>query len=457
MGKEQYISINPFTGETEFTADTESYEQVVQKLNIANDSQKNWARLSLEARKKYLPAFANALKKNADEYGKLISREMGKPLKAAIAEVNKCATVPEFCAENIHVLADKELAQADAIRNFTAHEPLGVIYGIMPWNYPFWQVIRFAVPAIAAGNTVVVKHAGSVPQCALAIEKLFQEVFETPGIYQNLFIDFATSDKVIAHPIIKGVSLTGSERAGSAVGAATSKAIKPLILELGGSDAFIVTEDVDLAACAKEAVTGRFQNNGQSCVASKRFIVQSSIYEDFRAAFLRNLNEYQMGDPLRDDTKLGPQAREDLRDELKAQVDETVAAGATFTPSDHQVPLSGWFIQPGILEEIPEGSRAFSEELFGPVASFYKYEKDEEAIQIANATTFGLGGTVYCRDRTRALQLARNMNTGNVYLNRHTVSNAALPFGGTCHSGIGKEMSLDGLLNFVNRKTISVA
>jgi succinate-semialdehyde dehydrogenase/glutarate-semialdehyde dehydrogenase len=384
----------------------------------------------------------------------VITQEMGKLLKDAKAEVAKCATVCDYYAEHGEAFLQDEVIDSDAGKSYVAYLPIGTVLAVMPWNYPFWQVFRFAAPALVAGNTGLLKHASNVPQCALAIEEVFSKAGFPPGVFRSLMIRASQVSKVIADKRVHAVTLTGSEPAGKQVARTAGEYLKKSVLELGGSDAFIVLEDADMDLAVKNAITSRYLNSGQSCIAAKRFIVVDAIAEDFVARFKAGVEALQPGDPSDPATTLGPMARADLRDDLHQQVQDTIAAGAVAVTGCKPVAGPGAFYQASILDRVEPGMRAYAEELFGPVAIVIRARDEADALRIANESEFGLGGSVWTRNSERGERLARQVQSGCTFVNGYVKSDARLPFGGIKRSGYGRELSHHGMHEFVNAKTI---
>ena len=389
--------------------------------------------------------------------GELMTLEMGKPLKAAIAEAEKCATACRYYAQNAEpFLADRKVA-VESGEARVAFQPLGPVLAVMPWNFPFWQVFRFAAPALMAGNVGLLKHASNVPQCALAIEDIFARAGFESGTFQTLLIGSEAVASVIADPRIVAVTLTGSDGAGRSVGEQAGRHLKKTVLELGGSDPFIVLPSANLDAAVSTAVRARMINNGQSCIAAKRFIVHQSIYESFITKFVGAVSRVRVGDPMDDSTALGPLATETIRTELHQQVERTVAMGARLLTGGMPLPGRGYYYQPTVLDRIPADSPAAQDELFGPVASVFKAANIEDAISIANATRFGLGASAWTNDPAEQRKLVEEIEAGSVFINDMVASDSRLPFGGVKGSGYGRELSEFGICEFVNIKTVRIA
>ena len=413
--------------------------------------------LSFDERATWMREAAKLLKARKQRYGRLLTEEMGKTFTAAVAEVEKCAWVCSYYADHAAAqLADRPIT-TEAGRAYASYLPIGPVLAVMPWNFPFWQVFRFAAPALMAGNTGLLKHASNVPGSALAIAEIFSDAGFPADCFQTLLIGADQVERVIADPRVRAVTLTGSEGAGIAVAAAAGKHIKKTVLELGGSDPFIVMPSADFDKAVDTAVTARTLNNGQSCIAAKRFIVHRAIYPRFRDAFVAAFEALKVGDPMLKSTDIGPLATAAGRNDLTAQVAETVAAGARRLCGAEPVKGEGYFFTPGILEEVPERSIGFREELFGPVALLFSVDDLDEAIALANSSRFGLGSAIFTRDQQEISQAVRELDSGSTFVNAMVASDPRLPFGGVKASGYGRELSEDGIREFTNIKTVSIA
>lgn len=447
-------TINPTTGKSEKKFSEISKEELRRKINSAEAAFNSWQKTDFDFRKIKMLNAASILRNEKEKFGRLLTLEMGKTLLQAIAEVEKCAWVCEYYAENAETILQKEIIQTDADESFVRFDPLGVILAVMPWNFPFWQVFRFAAPALMAGNAALLKHASNVPQSALAIEEIFNRAGFPENVFQTLLIGSSLVDEVIKHPFVKAATLTGSEPAGRSVASACGKLLKKTVMELGGSDPFIVLDDADLQTAVNVAVTARLINNGQSCIAAKRFIVVKNIYDDFTNLFVDKMKSVKLGDPFEHETELGPIAREDLLFDLLSQIEKSVAAGAEILCGGKRIEREGYFLEPTILANIKKGMPAYHEEIFGPVAILIKAEDEDDAIRIANDTEFGLGASVWTKDKNRIEKFSREIQSGSVFINGLVKSDPRLPFGGIKNSGYGRELSHYGIKEFVNIKTV---
>lgn len=445
---------NPATGDVLDTYAELSPADLSAALDQAVTAQRRWRSLRFARRAAGLSAVAEALEARADDLARLMALEMGKPLAQGVAECKKSAGACRYYAENAEALLADEAVTVDSGSAAVTHAPLGVILGIMPWNFPLWQVLRFVAPTLMAGNTVLIKHAPNVTGTALALARLFDDAGLGEGVYTALVIDLEPTAQVIADPRVAAVSLTGSVRAGRAVAAQAGQAVKKCVLELGGSDAYVVLDDADIDLAATACVNFRLVNAGQSCIAAKRWIVTRPARPAFEAAVRVRLAEQVVGDPFDSATTVGPMARDDLREQLHDQVQASIAAGARCTLGGVLPAGTGSYYPVTLLTDPPPGSAAYADELFGPVATLIEAADAEVALQIANDTVYGLGGAVFSRDLEAAEAFARQMHCGAVGINRAVVSDPRLPFGGIGHSGYGRELSRHGLMEFVNVRAI---
>ena len=450
-----FISINPFTEKHIHQFHLIGDEHLDEVVSKATESQKIWRLLSFDKRASYFIKLATLIKEHQNELAELAVFEMGKPIKEALAEVLKCTTACEYYASKSEQILTPNSSVADTGKTVEIlYEPIGVVLSIFPWNFPYWQIIRSAVPILMAGNTALIKPAPNVPKCSLAIQNLFQQAGFPEGVMQTIFADEHQIAGLIADDRIKAVTLTGSEKAGSIVASQAAKHIKRAVLELRGSDPFIVLEDADLVVAADTAITARFQNNGQSCIASKRFILQANIADQFIELLKERMAHLNLGDPMDTNVNIGPMARNDLRDKLKDQVDESIKLGAQIIYQHPQEMGKGFFFPPTILTHIPKNAPAYSEELFGPVLSVFIVEHATEAIHLANDTSFGLGACVWTNNKELGNDIAKELVCGTVFINGLVKSNTAYPFGGAKHSGFGRELGEWGIREFCNVKTI---
>jgi succinate-semialdehyde dehydrogenase/glutarate-semialdehyde dehydrogenase len=447
-------SINPATGKEIQSFPEHSPEEIEKIVTKAGEAFKNWRNVAFSERGILMKKAAAILRDKSNIYGRVITQEMGKPLSQAIAEVEKCALVCDYYAENAEKILTPEVVSTDASESYLQFEPLGVILAVMPWNYPFWQVFRFAVPALMAGNVALLKHASNVPLSALAIEEIFSQAGFPSGTFTTLLSGPQNIEQIISLPAVKGVTLTGSEAAGRQVAAISGKYLKKIVLELGGSDPFIVLPDADLETAARAAIAGRLINNGQSCVAAKRFIIVKSVYTDFEQKLVKLMRQVKVGDPLELPTELGPLAREDLRVELERQVKRSCENGAVILCGGQRIKGPGFYFQPTLLANVHKGMPAYDEELFGPVAALIQVEDEEEAVNVANDTAFGLGASIWTGDRKKAVRLANRLESGMVFINGIVKSDPRLTFGGIKNSGYGRELADYGIKEFVNIKTV---
>lgn len=417
----------------------------------------DWRETPFKERKKYMLRTAELLRKNQNEYATIITSEMGKPITSARGEIEKCALVCEYYANNAeNMLAPRDI-KTDMKKSMVVYRPLGIIFAIMPWNFPFWQVFRFAAPNLMAGNAALLSHAPISTGTGLAIEALLREAGFPNNLFRALVIGNDVAAYTIKHPKVAAVTLTGSERAGSAVGAEAANSLKKVVLELGGSDPYLILEDADLELAAEECIASRMNNTGQVCISAKRIIVVDPIYDEFKKILLEKLKHYNMGDPMDENTNFGPMARNDLRDEVHQQVKECVEKGASLLTGAEIPDRTGFYYPPTVLENVSKGMPAYDDEIFGPVISFIRVKDEKEAIDIANDSRFGLAGAVFTQNVERGLNIAINkIRTGTCYVNGFVSSDPRLPFGGIKSSGYGRELAQEGIHEFINTKTICV-
>lgn len=450
----RFVSVNPATGERFAEHDVWGEPEIAQALERAARAAPAWAALPVEQRCDYLRKCAAILRGRVDKLALLITKEMGKLLRESRAEVEKCALVCDYYAEHAPDFLRDEVIPSDAGRSLVAYQPLGTVLAVMPWNFPFWQVFRFAAPALVAGNTGLLKHASNVHLCAMAIEDVFRDAGLPEGVFQNLMIGSAQVARVIADPRVHAITLTGSEGAGRQVAAAAGTALKKTVMELGGSDAFVVLEDADLDLTVAQAVLGRFQNAGQSCIAAKRFVVVDAVADDFVARFRDAIAALRPGDPVDETTTLAPLVNDEQRQALHVQVRESVARGAECVIGGQPIDGPGFFYAATLLDRVGPGMPAHDEELFGPVAAVIRVRDEEQAIAVANGSRFGLGGSVWTRDVARGERVARRLECGCAFVNGIVKSDPRLPFGGIKASGYGRELAHHGLREFLNAKTL---
>lgn len=447
-------SINPASGEVLETFEVYSQEQIEEALDQAHRAFLHWRTTTFAQRGEHLRRVARYLREHKTELGRLAVLEMGKSLVEAEAEMEKCAWGCDFYAENAErFLADEHVA-TNATDSYIAYRPLGVVLALMPWNYPFWQVFRFAAPALMAGNTAVLKHASNVSRCALEIERVIRECGLPEGVFRTVLVPGSETARLINDRRVAAVTLTGSEGAGIAVASTSGSVLKKNVLELGGSDAFIVLADADLDQAAQIGATARFQNNGQSCIAAKRFIVVEAVADEFERKFAAAAAKLRVGNPLERTTQIGPVARGDLRDELDRQVQASVKMGARIVLGGKPIAGEGYFYEPTIVSDVTPDMPVFREETFGPAAAIIRARDTEHAIELANDSDFGLGGNLWTRDIAHGQELARRIESGAVFINGMTASDPRLPFGGVKRSGYGRELAAFGIREFVNIQTV---
>lgn len=449
-------SINPYTLEKISSFEEMSENEIEVAIGKAHQTYQTWKFTSFEERAKVLNKVASIIKERKNELSKLITSEMGKLIKQAEYEIDYAVSIFEYYAKNAKTFLADESLKVETGEAIIRKSPIGVLLGVEPWNFPFYQVARFAAPNIMIGNTILLKHASNVPLCAKAIEDIFKESGAPEGLYTNLFVSGSKISKIIDDPRIQGASLTGSEKAGASLAEAAGKNIKKSVLELGGSDPFIVLEDADIDRATDLAIYGRTVNNGQSCVASKRFIVVKEVADEFLSKFKSKMESLVVGDPMNPETQLGPLSSEEALSTILNQIEKAVAQGAKIETGGKKVAIKGNFIQPTIISNITPEMDLYKEEVFGPVASFYVVNNEEEAIKLANDTEFGLGGSVFSRNIERAKNIANQIDSGMVFINHPTKSSTEMPFGGTKRSGYGRELSALGIDEFVNKKLIRV-
>lgn len=448
-------SINPYTGQTNAVFTEWAPDGTTHVLDTVHAAYRAWRTTPLSCRAEKLRAAARLLRDNADHCALLMAEEMGKPITQGQAEAIKCATVCEHYAETGPDMLAPHAHTSDASRSYVVHEPLGIVLAVMPWNFPFWQVFRIAAPVLLGGNAMVLKHASNVPKCALAIE----EILRAAGlgeVFRTLMIGAGQVPEVLAHPGVIGVSLTGSGPAGAKVAAAAGAQLKKSLLELGGSDPFVVLADADVDLAVREGILSRFLNAGQTCIAAKRFIVEAPVYDEFLQRFVESASALPIGNPFLAETVVGPLAKPEYRDELTRQIHASVAAGATLMLGGAAVPGTAALFAPTVLADVQPGMPAFDEETFGPVAAVVRADNADHAIELANQTEFGLGASIWSRDESRAEVLARSIDAGCVFVNGMVKSDPRLPFGGIKASGFGRELAANGLYTFLNTKTVWV-
>lgn len=450
-------SINPATGEKvkEFAAFDD--KEIEKRLALAEKAFEQNRREPFPKRAQLLNAAASLLEREKEKFARTIVLEMGKLFRAAIDEVERCGRGCRYYAENAERFLEDEAAQTNAAQSYVRYDPLGPILAVMPWNFPFWQVFRFAAPALMAGNVGLLKHAANVPQCAITIEDIFRRAGFEEGVFQNLLIETSQVEKVIVDRRVKAVTLTGSEKAGSAVASAAAREIKKAVLELGGSDPFIVMPSANFEDALNTAIKARTINSGQSCIAAKRFFISDQVYDDFLGQFVERMRALKVGDPMDETTEIAPLATEQILNGVHDQVQKTVAAGARLLTGGNKIHGSGFFYEPTVLIDVPKNSPAYREEIFGPVASVFRVRDPEEAIEIANDTSFGLGASAWTNDKTEQELFASELQSGMVFINAMVASDPRLPFGGIKRSGFGRELGGHGIREFVNAKTIWIS
>jgi len=432
-------------------------DEVEKIVSLVNDSFSEWKETNFSERSKLMLKAAAVLREQSEELSKLMTEEMGKPIAQSRAEIDKCAWVCEYYAENAKKFLSDEFIETDAAKSFVTYQPLGVVLAVMPWNFPFWQVFRFAAPGLMAGNAGLLKHSSNVSGCALAIENIFRKAGFPQNLFRTILLPSSQMDDVIKNKFIKAVTLTGSVPAGKAVAAAAGSVLKKTVLELGGSDPYIILEDADLQHAADSCATARLINGGQSCIAAKKFIVVEKIYDEFEKLFVKNMKNKKMGDPFDETNDVGPQTSIELRDELHQQVVQSIDLGAKLLLGGEVPEAEGAYYPPTILSNVTKGMPAYDEELFGPVAAVIKVKDEEEAIKVANDSIFGLGAAVFTKDKKRGEKIAKEkIVAGSCFVNAFVKSDPRLPFGGVNESGYGRELSYVGIREFVNIKTVYI-
>lgn len=448
-------SLNPATNETMKTYEEMDNATISNIIDAVADAYLDWQHIDFSNRRRLMLRAAELLGERTTEYGRLMALEMGKPIRQGVAEVEKCAWVCRYYAENAgEILKLERIPISGSVESYIRFDPLGIILAVMPWNFPFWQVFRFAAPALMAGNAGLLKHASNVPQCALAIEGLFRDAGFPKHLFRTLLVGSGPVRQVIEHPKVRAVTLTGSEYAGSVVASHAGKVLKKSVLELGGSDPFIVCADADIELAVGQAVLSRMINSGQSCISAKRFIVVASVAEQFENAFITRMQQLKTGDPLREDVDAGPLARLDLRDELHRQVKKTLDEGGLLRCGGAPITGPGCFYQPTVITRVTPEMTAFREETFGPVAPIIRAADIDEAIELANLSDFGLGASLWTQNIAHAHDIAAKIETGNVFINSFVKSDPRLPFGGIKKSGYGRELSHFGMREFTNIKSV---
>jgi succinate-semialdehyde dehydrogenase / glutarate-semialdehyde dehydrogenase len=450
-------SINPATGEKlkEFAGLDDA--EIEKRLQRAEEAFAHHRREPFAKRAQLMLAAASLLEQEKEKFARIMTLEMGKLLRDSIAEIEKCARGCQYYAENAERFLEDEPAQTSAARSFVRYQPVGTVLAVMPWNFPFWQVFRFAAPALMAGNVALLKHAGNVPQCALAIEETFCRAGFDEGIFQTLLIEAAQVEKIIVDPRVKAVTLTGSEKAGSAVASIAAREIKKAVLELGGSDPFILMPSADFEDAVSTAIKARTLNSGQSCIAAKRFFIADKVYDKFLHEFVKRMRSLKIGDPLDETTEIAPLATEQILNGVHDQVQKSIAAGAKLLTGGNRVHGPGFFYEPTVLVDLPKNAPAYSEEVFGPVASVFRVRDAAEAIEMANDSTFGLGASAWTSDPAEQELFASEIESGMVFINALVASDPRLPFGGVKRSGFGRELGAAGIREFTNAKTIWIS
>ena len=446
-------SINPYNGNKLYEFKELTKKELREKIEVANTTFTSWKKTGFKERSKLMQKVADLLNSNTDTYAKVITQEMGKPISQAISEVEKCAWVCEYYAKNAEEQLKDEVIETDADRSYVSYEPLGVILAVMPWNYPLWQVFRFAVPNLMAGNVGVLKHASNVMKSAEIIQRIFEKAGFPKGCFQNLIIPSDAIKFVLENKYVKAVTLTGSKPAGASVASIASEYIKKSVLELGGSNALIIFTDANIEAAVNTCVNARFQNTGQSCIAGKRLLVQEDIVDEFTQKFIKTIRELKSGDPMDADTYIGVLAREDLAEDIEKQVNDSISMGAKLELGGKR---SGTYFEPTVLSGVTPKMPIFREETFGPAIGITSFKTDEEAVQLSNDSDFGLGVSIFTTDMNRVEQLISQFDEGAVFVNEMVKSDPRLPFGGLKISGYGRELSGHGIKEFMNKKTVYI-
>lgn len=449
-------SVNPANGKILKTYKDHSTSQVAGMIQVAGDCFADWQKFAIHVRAKYLRDVANIMESQKKTLAELITLEMGKPILQSLSEIEKCVWVCRYYADNGKLFLKDNQIKTEAEKSFVSYEPLGIVLAVMPWNFPFWQVFRFAAPALIAGNVVLLKHASNVPQCALAIENIMMEAGLPRGAFQTLLISSTRVKSLVEHTEVKAVTLTGSEDAGSKVAAIAGRNIKKSVLELGGSDPFLVMKECNLKEAARVGIMSRMINAGQSCIAAKRFIVEAAVANSFIKLLKKNIEQLEVGDPMKEETDIGPIAREDLLKELAEQVKSSVKKGAKVEIGGGRVSRKGHFYKPTLITHVSKGMRLFDEEVFGPVVTVITVENEAEALAVANDTCYGLGAAIWTENMEQAMRMVKQVRAGNIVVNGMVRSDPRLPFGGINKSGYGRELSDVGLKEFVNIKSVVV-
>ncbi|WP_313377296.1 NAD-dependent succinate-semialdehyde dehydrogenase [Chishuiella sp.] len=450
-------TLNPATGKVEKEFQAYTSDEINQYINQAHELYKEWRFISYEERKAIMKRVANEMRKQKSHLASLITTEMGKPLRESEIEIDYSANIIDYYADHAEEFLANTPLDTEKGTAYVVSEPIGVLLGVMPWNFPFSQIARFAGPHIMAGNTVVLKTASNIPQCGIAFEQLFIDAGAPQGLYKNLLMSGKDTDKIIENPKIVGVSLTGSEAAGAQVASIAGKHVKPSVLELGGSDPMIVLNDADIEKAMSGTINGRLRNAGQACTSSKRIIVQEGIYNEYLERITAHVNQMKVDDPTLADTDMGPVSSESAMNTILDQINDSVEKGATLVAGGKRVEREGFFLQPTILTDLKPGMKGYDEEVFGPVVCIWKVKDIDEALHIANDTPYGLGASIYTEDVASAEKIARKIDSGMVFINKQVSSSPELPFGGVKNSGYGRELSKAGILEFVNKKLVMIA